>query len=68
MADEQTQAALIEHLRESIGRLRQDLGARSDPLLDEVAHALGLLLDLASHAHQHAVDDVRRLDALEARR
>lgn len=68
MADqEHTHAALTEHLRASIGRLRDDLEARSDPLLEEVAHALELLLDLASHAHEHTVDNRRRIDALEAR-
>lgn len=60
-----THAELIERLRDSIGRLRQNIEARSDPTLEEIAHALGLLLDLTAHTHDHTSDHRRRLETLE---
>jgi hypothetical protein len=65
--DHRTHDALAAELRESIARLRQDVEARSDPVLAEVAVALDLLLELTAHAHGHALDNRRRIDRLEQR-
>ena len=51
----ETHAELARELTASIEKLRTDIESRSDPLLEEVAHALELLLRLTSHAHDHAV-------------
>lgn len=61
-----TQAELVKRLRESIARLRQDIEARSDPLLDEVAHALELVIDLNEHVHTHAIANRERIERLES--
>ena len=65
---EHTQRVLTERLRDSIGRLRRDLEARSDPLLAEVVDVAELLLELTSRAHERAADNRRRIDAFEAGR
>ncbi len=64
--DHRTHSALAEQLRESLRRLREDVEARSDPMLGEIAHALELLLELTSHAHDHTLDNRERIRALEA--
>lgn len=64
--DHQTHAELAAQLRESIARLRRDLEARTDPMLDEIAVALELILDLTTHAHDHALDNRDRIRALES--
>ncbi|MDP9406061.1 MAG: hypothetical protein M3O86_05605 [Actinomycetota bacterium] len=58
-------AALTEQLRSSIARLCSDVEARSDPVLDEIAHALRLVLRLTTHTHDHARSQADRLAALE---
>jgi hypothetical protein len=63
--DHQTHAALAEELATSIARLRTDIESRSDPILGEVAHALELVLQLAGHAHDHALENGRRLSEIE---
>ncbi|HUH08480.1 MAG TPA: hypothetical protein VML96_11845 [Egibacteraceae bacterium] len=60
-----THQALAAQLRDSIQRLRRDVESRSDPILDEVAHALDLILEITTHAHDHAIANSRRLDVLE---
>lgn len=66
--DHATHAALAEELVSSIARLRSDLAARSDPMLDEIAHAMELLLGLTTHAHDHALTNSERLTRLERER
>lgn len=61
-----THAELIDRLRRSIGRLRSDIEARSDPLLEEVAHSLELILDLSVHTHEHAMANRERIARLES--
>ena len=56
----ETHAELARELTASIERLRSDIESRTDPLLEEVAHALELLLRLTSHAHDHAVANSER--------
>lgn len=63
--DDRTHRALAAQLKESIRRLRQDIESRSDPVLEEVAKALELTLDLTTHAHDHALDNRERIAALE---
>lgn len=65
--DHVTHSTLAEQLRASIALLRQDVEARSDPVLGEIAHALELLLDLTTHAHDHALENRDRIAALEQR-
>ena len=57
----ETHAELARELTASIERLRTDIESRTDPLLEEVAHALELLLRLTTHAHDHAVANSERL-------
>ena len=64
--DHTTHAALADELTSSIERLRQDIESRSDPILEEVAHALDVILQLTTHAHDHAVENSRRLKALDS--
>lgn len=61
----ETHEALAQELKASIARLRTDIESRSDPLLEEVANAVELMLRLATHAHDHAVTNSDRLTALE---
>ena len=61
----ETHAALAEELKASIARLRTDIESRSDPLLEEVANAIELMLRLVTHAHDHAMTNSDRLSALE---
>ena len=61
----ETHAALAAELQASIARLRTDIESRSDPLLEEVAHAIDLMLRLTTHAHDHAMTNHDRLSALE---
>lgn len=63
--DHSTHAELAAELRASIERLRTDIESRSDPMLEEIAHALELLLSLTAHAHEHAVTNSDRLARLE---
>ncbi|MGH3664934.1 MAG: hypothetical protein ACRDU8_02380 [Egibacteraceae bacterium] len=63
--DHRTHAALAEQLVSSIERLRSDVEARSDPVLEEIARAMEILLRLTTHAHDHALDNRRRIRALE---
>lgn len=55
-----------EQLRESIRSLRQDLQARTDAVLEQVAVSLELLLALAEQARDEARSAHRRLESLEA--
>lgn len=64
--DHTTHAELAAELRASISRLRTDIASRSDPMLEEVAHAMELLLELTTHAHEHAVTNSDRLAQLES--
>lgn len=61
----ETHAELARELTASIQRLRTDIESRSDPLLEEVAHALEILLQLTTHAHDHAVANSDRLTQLQ---
>lgn len=63
--DHTTHAELAEELANSIGRLRQDVESRTDPMLEEIAHAMEVILQLTTHAHDHAVENSRRLKALD---
>lgn len=63
--DHATHAQLAEELRASIERLRTDVESRTDPILEEVANAMELLLGLTTHAHEHAVTNSERLTKLE---
>lgn len=65
--DHQTHRALAAQLKETIHRLRQDVASRSDPVLEEIANALELTLDLTTHAHDHALENRDRITALEQR-
>lgn len=65
--DHVTHAELAEQLHGSIRRLRENVETRSDPMLEELASALELLLDLTKHAHDHALDNRERIRALEQR-
>lgn len=60
-------AELASRLRESIARLRQDVEARSDAVLGEIAQALELLLSLTEHAHDHVLSNHERIRGLESR-
>jgi len=60
--DHTTHAALAAELADSIKRLRLDVASRSDPILEEIAHAL----ELTTHAHDHSLDNRERLRALES--
>jgi hypothetical protein len=64
--DHTTHAELAAELASSIARLRQDIESRSDPILEEVAHAMEVILQLTTHAHDHAVENSRRLKALDS--
>lgn len=62
--DHLTHSALAEQLRGSISRLRADIESRGDPILEELAHALEVVLELTTHAHDHALenrDNIREL-------
>ena len=63
--DHTTHAELAEQLTASIERLREDIESRSDPLLEEIAHAMELILRLTTHAHDHALEPSSRLKALD---
>jgi hypothetical protein len=65
--DHQTHAALAQELRATIGRIREDMEARSDPVLSELVQALELVLQLTTHAHEHALENRGRIEALEGR-
>lgn len=65
--DHTTHAELAAQLTASIGRLREDIESRSDPLLEEIAHAMELILRLTTHAHDHALENSTRLKALDSR-
>lgn len=56
-----------DRLRDSITRLREDVEARSDPLLDEIADALELLLSLTRHTHDHTMENQQLIRALASR-
>ncbi|MPZ72736.1 MAG: hypothetical protein GEU74_05805 [Nitriliruptorales bacterium] len=60
-----THAALARELAQSIERLRRDVESRSDPILEELAHALEVILRLTTHVHDHAVHANERLTELE---
>jgi hypothetical protein len=62
----ETHAALATELAASISRLRSDIESRSDPILEEVANAMEVILRLTTHAHDHAVENSRRLKALDS--
>ncbi|MBA2528398.1 MAG: hypothetical protein H0V19_00290 [Euzebyales bacterium] len=63
--DHGTHAVLAEQLVASIARLRSDVEARSDPVLEELAHALDVILQLTTHTHDHAMENRERLRAVE---
>jgi hypothetical protein len=64
--DHTTHAELAAELAKSIERLRRDIESRSDPILEEVANAMEVILQLTTHAHDHAVENSRRLKALDS--
>jgi hypothetical protein len=64
--DHTTHAKLAAELAGSIERLRRDIESRSDPILEEVANAMEVILRLTTHAHDHAVENSRRLKALDS--
>jgi hypothetical protein len=64
--DHITHAALCEQLATSIERLRVDIESRSDPILEEIANAMDVILQITTHAHDHAVENSRRLKGLGA--
>ncbi|MGH8896807.1 MAG: hypothetical protein ACRDZ4_07240 [Egibacteraceae bacterium] len=57
---------LMKQLRSSIARLREDVEARVDPGLAEIADALELIVDLVTHTHDHTLENRARIEALEA--
>lgn len=63
--DHTTHRELAAELAGSIERLRSDVESRSDPILEEIADALELILGLTTHAHEHAVANSERLTRLE---
>ncbi len=65
VGDHSTHAELAAELAASIERLRTDVESRSDPMLEEIAHAMELILGLTTHAHAHAVTNSDRLSKLE---
>lgn len=65
--DHATHRELAEQLHATLERLREDVASRSDPMLGEVVRAVELLLDIATHAHDHALDNRERIAALEQR-
>jgi BMFP domain-containing protein YqiC len=65
--DHVTHAKLAEQLRGSIERLRTDVESRGDPMLEEIAHALDVILELTTHAHDHALQNRDRIRELETR-
>jgi hypothetical protein len=65
--DHQTHKELAAQLRQSIQRLREDVEARGDPMLDEIARALEVILDLTTHAHDHALENRDRIQELARR-
>lgn len=64
--DHTTHAELAGELASSIQRLRRDIESRSDPILEEVAHAMEVILQLTTHAHDHALENRERLKALDS--
>jgi hypothetical protein len=64
--DHTTHAELAAELANSIERLRRDIESRSDPILEEVANAMEVILRLTTHAHDHAVENSRRLKELDS--
>ncbi|MGH8904858.1 MAG: hypothetical protein ACRDYA_25040 [Egibacteraceae bacterium] len=58
---------LAEQLHSSIARLREDVEARTDPVLTEIARALELIVDIAIHAHDYALENRARIEELEAK-
>ena len=52
-------------LRVIIARLREDVEARSDPVLGQIAQALEVLADLVTHSHDHTQDNRARIEKLE---
>ncbi len=62
----ETHAELARELAASLERLRTDIESRSDPILEEVANAIDILLRLTTHAHDHALTNSTRLDELES--
>jgi hypothetical protein len=65
--DHVTHTALAAQLHESISRLRADIESRGDPMLEEIAHALDVILELTSHAHDHALENRDRIRELQER-
>lgn len=61
-----THGELAEKLQSSIARLREDVEARADPILTEIAYALELIVDIATHAHDYALENRARIEQLEA--
>lgn len=64
--DHRTHSELAEQLTASIAKLRADVEARSDPVMEEIASALETLLELTAHAHEHALDNRERIQRLES--
>ena len=64
--DHTTHAELAAQLASSIQRLRTDIESRSDPLLEEIADAMEVILRLTTHAHDHALENSRRLKDLDS--
>jgi hypothetical protein len=60
-----THAELARELAASIERLREDVESRTDPILEEIAHALEVILRLTTHVHDHAVETNARLAKVE---
>jgi hypothetical protein len=66
-AHHRTHQDLAAQMRESIARIRVDVEARSDPILSEVVRALELVVEITTHAHDHALQNRERIAALESR-
>jgi hypothetical protein len=64
--DHATHRELVEQLNLSITRLYEDVEARADPVLAEIAHALELLMTLSVKTHEYALDNRARIEELEA--
>jgi hypothetical protein len=58
---------LTGQLRTIIARVREDVEARSDPALEEIANALEVICELVAHSHEQVMDTRARIDRLEAK-
>jgi hypothetical protein len=63
-----THRELATELRATIERIKLDVEARSDPVLTEVVTALELVVEITTHAHDHALENRDRIAVLEGLR